>query len=85
MADDVWKRLDRGIKAARTRVNEQPDEHGFRASHNIKEMTKLRWVIEDLIDAETIRGRDQGASWVLLGSSKQQAQQRYKRAVARRG
>lgn len=61
-----------------------PDEHGFRARRNIEELYKLRGALDGLIDAEMVRGRDQGASWNMLGTSKQQAQQRYKRIMAQK-
>lgn len=84
MADDVWKRLGRRVTSAKERAVRQPDEHGWRAGASIRELTALRDLLDDLIDAEVIRGREQGAEWVLLGSSKQQAQQRYRRATRSR-
>lgn len=84
MAEDVWKRLARRIKTASERAERQPDYiGGFRAGANIKELWKLQRLIDELIDAETIRGREQGADWAMLGTSKQQAQQRHKAALAR--
>jgi len=83
MAEDVWKRLTRRTRSASERAGQQPDEAGFRAGANIKELWKLRRVIDELIDAETIRGREQGAAWGMLGFSKQQAQQRHKAALQR--
>jgi hypothetical protein len=83
MSADTWQRLDRRVKTARARAEEAPDEHGIRASRNLDELRKLQWSIEKLMDDEIIRGRDQGASWSMLGTSKQQAQQRHKRALER--
>lgn len=83
VADDVWKRLGRRTKAASERAERQADEHGFRAGVNIQELWKLRRLIDELVDAETIRGREQGAPWGTLGSSKQQAQQRHEAALKR--
>lgn len=83
MADDVWKRLDQRIRAARDRADVS-DEHGFRASRNIEELRRLRGALDGFIDAELVRGREQGASWDMLGTSKQQAQQRYKRIMAQK-
>lgn len=84
MSADVWKRLERRVKTARARAEVIPDdEHGFRASRNLDELRKLQGAIEDLIDAEIIRGREQGAPWGLLGTSKQQAQQRHRRVIGR--
>ena len=80
---DIWSKLSGRINAARTRTD-VVDEHGFRASRNIKELLKLSAAIEAMIDAEIIRGHDQGASWAMLGYSKQHAYGRYKRAVATR-
>lgn len=86
MASDELSRLERRVTRARKRVEQQvpDDEHGFRASKNIRELRALQAFISDQIDDEIIRGREQGAHWNLLGSSKQQAQQRHAAALARR-
>lgn len=55
-------RSGRGPAACRS---EQPacerlDERGFRASENLRNLQKLRWAIEQEIDREIVRARDQG-------------------------
>ncbi len=89
MTADVWQNLAAQVKAARDRVRRKIAEAVFEspdrpAIENIRELTELRRMVDELIDGEIIRGRELGASWDLLGTSKQQAQQRYRRAVARR-
>lgn len=83
---DALRRLERRVAAVRKRVEQQVpnDERGFRASRNIRELRALQAYISDQIDDEVIRGREQGAPWHLLGTSKQQAQQRHAAALARR-
>jgi hypothetical protein len=44
---------------------------------------ELRQAIDDAIDGEVIRGRAIGVQWDLLGTTRQQAQQRHNRAMAR--
>ncbi len=91
MSGDAWQRLEREVKAARTRVRDiakrrmawfgdDAEPH----AENVRELIKLRRLLDELIDDETIRARELGASWDSLGSSRQQAQQRHKRALARR-
>lgn len=73
------------MKSAAQRVG--PMESGSnwnRTSRSIKELMKLRAAIDALIDEELIRGHESGASWAALGTSKQQAQQLYVRAIRRR-
>ena len=85
MASDALRRLERRVATARERAEQvADDEHGFRASRNIRELRELQAYISDQIDDEVIRGREQGAPWNLLGTSKQQAQQRHAAALARR-
>lgn len=56
MAEDVWKRLTRRTKAAADRAAQVTDNGGFRAGTNIRELWKLRSLVDELIDAETMRG-----------------------------
>lgn len=85
MASDELRRLERRVTLARERVEQVPDDElGFRASRNIGELRALQASISDQIDEEIIRGREQGAPWHLLGTSKQQAQQRHAAALTRR-
>lgn len=80
----VWRRLENRVQAARDRVAKQCPNLVAEASANLRELRRLRLFIDELIDEETIRGRDEGGTWRSLGSSKQQAQQRYEAATARR-
>ena len=89
MTGDAWQRLEREVKAARARVRNYVRRAYFEidhreATHNVLELIELRRLVDDLIDEETIRARELGASWGQLGSSRQQAQQRHERAMARR-
>ena len=78
---DPWDRLQRRIKVARERVREQPDRPEYRAQETIRQLRALRDVVDELIEAEVVRWRDQGVPWVWLGTSKQQAYEVYRRAV----
>ena len=85
---DVWQLLGRRIRAARKRIQLDREysvlyEPSDEAAGNIRELYRLRALLDELIDAEIIRGRELGAPWDLLGSSKQQAQQRAARARQR--
>jgi hypothetical protein len=56
----------------------------YRESTNtVRELYELRRLVDELIDSEIIRGRELGASWDLLGTSRQHAQQRAARARQR--
>jgi hypothetical protein len=86
MRTDPWKRLQDRVKAAAQRVGPMRDEANWlRTSRSITELMKLRAAIDDLIDEEVIRGHESGAPWAALGTGRQQAQQRYVRAMRRRG
>jgi hypothetical protein len=82
--------LARRVRAARERVRRNGVDSFFRdveyreASDTVAELYKLRELVDELIDGEIIRGRELGASWDLLGSSRQQAQQRAARARQRK-
>jgi hypothetical protein len=87
-AADVWQLLGRRAGAARERVRKNGtdpllDLEYREAADNVAELYKLRDLVDELIDGEIIRGRELGASWDLLGSSRQQAQQRAARARQR--
>ena len=88
MTADVWKRLAGRVKAAGDRSRRDAESGAVRlydrAPENIRELWKLRRLIEELIDDEMIRGRELDAPWDLLGTSKQQAQQRHARAIRQR-
>ena len=51
---------------------------------SVRALYALRRAVDDAIDDEVIRGRAIGVQWDLLGSTRQQAQQRHKRAMARK-
>lgn len=79
----AWERLTRRVGVARERAEGVADNTGSRAGATIGELRRLRRLIDELIDDETVRGREQGAPWVILGSSRQQAQQRHAAAIRR--
>lgn len=86
MTKDVWQVLARRVKVAQDRAR----RHGGAVSleyrsavDSVHELYELRRLVDRLIDDEIIRGRELGAPWELLGTSKQQAQQRHARAVVR--
>jgi signal transduction histidine kinase len=87
--DDTLQVLGRRVQAARARVRkdrEDPflfDSPSREAISNVAELYRLRDLVDELIDGEVIRGRELGAPWDLLGSSRQQAQQRAARALRR--
>ena len=91
-AADVWQQLEREVKAARGRVRADIREAASwgmdfptrEPTGNVRELLALRRLVDDLIADETIRARELGAGWSSLGTSRQQAQQRHKRAMARR-
>jgi hypothetical protein len=60
---DIWTRLEERTRAARERAAQLSDDDGQRASHNVEELHKLQAHIEELIEAEQVRGRAQGWSW----------------------
>jgi hypothetical protein len=80
--------LARRVRAARERVRKNGVDSFFdveyrEACDTVAELYKLRDRVDELLDAEIIRGRELGAPWDLLGSSRQQAQQRAARARQR--
>lgn len=80
--------LARRVRDARERVRKNGigrllDLEYREAADNVRELYRLRDLVDELIDAEIIRGRELGAPWDLLGSSRQQAQQRAARARRR--
>jgi hypothetical protein len=89
MTGDVWRRLAGEVRAASARARKaalnhmHPDESCVPVA-NIAELYKLRRLVDELIDAEIIRGRAHGVAFDLLGNSRQQAQQRHARAVRQR-
>lgn len=89
MTASVWQRLAAEVKQASARARRDaasrvmPDMYD-QAVENIRELHELRALLDELIDSEIIRGRELGASFDLLGSSRQQAQQRHARAVRQR-
>jgi hypothetical protein len=95
MIPNVWRELITQAQAARDRVRKkaaaEDREWGSQFAQsstvigNVRELYQLRDLVDELIDHEIIRGKELGVSFDLLGSSRQQAQQRYKRAIARRG
>jgi hypothetical protein len=51
---------------------------------NVRQLYELRQAVDDAIDAEVERAREMRVSFDLLGTTRQQAQQRHKRAMARK-
>ena len=96
----VWQRLTAEVRAASARVRKEQADYaagrtgmGFfhdrdrdksEAHRNVRELYELRRLVDELIDDEIIRGRELGASFDQLGSSRQQAQQRHARALRQR-
>ena len=85
MSSTPWTRLRHRIKGYEEKADGVGDEHGFRASENLRHLQQLRTAIEAEIDREIIRAREQGAPWsgIMYGSSKQAAQQRHAAATRR--
>lgn len=84
----AWQVLGRHVRAAKDRVRRDCTDPLLELPYsesvgNVRELYKLRGLIDELIDVEIIRGRQLGAPWDLLGSSRQQAQQRSARARER--
>jgi hypothetical protein len=80
--------LARRVQAARERVRKNGagqllDLEYREAADNVRELYALRDLVDQLINREVIRGRELGAPWDLLGTSRQQAQQRAARARQR--
>lgn len=85
---DALQVLARRTQDARNRIRKDRadsllDLPYSEAAGNVRELYRLRALIDELINAEIIRGRELGAPWDLLGSSRQQAQQRAARARQR--
>jgi hypothetical protein len=86
----LWRRLQQEVQQSADRVRTMETRSVLgpsarsEAGRNIDELYRLQRVIDDLIDAEIIRGHKHGAGWSNLGSSRQQAYQRHKRAMARK-
>lgn len=85
MTATTWTRLRTRLAGYEAKADTEPEEHGFRASANLRLLQDLRAAIETEIDREIIRAREQGMSWagIEYGSSKQAAQQRHAAAVRR--
>lgn len=86
---DVWAALSARLREIRAAARRDARDHiaaGEReeVAANVRALYELRQAVDDAIDAEVIRGRETGVQWDLLGTTKQQAQQRHKRATARR-
>jgi hypothetical protein len=86
---DAWAELLARFRVLRKESAREARDHiaaGPReeVAANVRALYELRQAIDDAIDAEVIRGREIGVQWDLLGSTRQQAQQRHKRALARR-
>lgn len=81
---DALEKLEKRVRALRRRQDRPSDDmHGSQASWNIKRLRELRELIDSLMDDEILRGREHGAPWASLGTSKQQAQQRHRVAYMR--
>jgi len=86
---DVWAALSARFREIRTAARRDARDHiaaGEREeiTANVRALYELRQAVDDAIDAEVIRGRGIGVQWDLLGTTRQQAQQRHKRAMARK-
>jgi hypothetical protein len=79
---DTLAGLEQWIRAARTRTDRRGGREGREAAV-LEVLYRLRALVDRTIDERTVRGRLEGAPWGTLASSKQAAQLRYKRAVAR--
>lgn len=86
---DVWRRLAGEVRAASARARKDALSHMLSSeSHaptaNVAGLYELRRLVDELIDDEIIRARELGACFDVLGTSRQQAQQRHARAVRQR-
>ena len=81
---NLWDQLAARVERAR-RSEDRPDEHGARVMARLDELLPLAHEVEQEIDREIVRAREQGMSWSLLGAtlhmSKQGAQHRYRVAM----
>jgi hypothetical protein len=87
---DVWAVLSARFRGLRSRARRDAVDHlaageSNEVAANVSALYALRQAVDDAINDEVIRGRAIGVQWDLLGSTRQQAQQRHKRAMARRG
>jgi hypothetical protein len=86
---DAWTSLGEKLRKLRTAARRDvrdsllPDE-STAVAVNVRALYALRQAVDDAIDDEVIRGRAIGVQWDLLGSTRQQAQQRHRRAMARK-
>lgn len=84
-----WDRLGARIKRLRAEESQVPDELGYLAGERIRKIRDLALAVEQELDKEIVRARDQGASWSRLGDylgmSKQGAQHRWRIAMTRTG
>jgi hypothetical protein len=74
--------LERWLHAARKQIA-LDDDGESRSGKVLQVLYRLRRIIDETIDHETVRGRVDGAPWASLASSKQAALLRHRRAVAR--
>ena len=89
IVSDVWAALGQKLRKLRTAAERDTRESMLRdettaVAANVRALYALRQAVDDAIDAEVIRGRAIGVQWDLLGSTRQQAQQRHRRAMARK-
>lgn len=85
----MWTALSARFKEFRSRAQRDAVGHlapgpGDEVWANVRALYELRQAVDNAIDDEVIRGRAIGVQWDLLGSTRQQAQQRHKRALARK-
>jgi hypothetical protein len=83
MDDDPLTGLEQWLLMARKSVRQRDLSGGAEAAAVLDVLYSLRSIVDRTIDNETVRGRIEGAPWGSLASSKQAAQLRHKRAVAR--
>lgn len=81
MTTTPWSRLTARIKRYEASTESRVDEHGFRSTARLDLLRKLEVAIRDEIDRETVRAREQGASWAFIGPTKQAALIRYRKAT----
>jgi hypothetical protein len=90
----MWRRLAGELRSASTAVEKDvaKTKRGLipdwwprtEAASNVRELYRLRALVDELIDDEMIRAVELGVPFSDLGTSRQQAQQRHARAVRQR-
>jgi len=86
---DAWTSLGEKLRKLRTAAqrdvrNSMLSDESTAVAANVRALYAQRQAVDDAIGDEVIRGRAIGVQWDLLGSTRQQAQQRHKRAMVRK-